>query len=388
MKRNPELEAKIVAAPGDTANYLVYADWLQANGDPRGELIMLQHAGKTEEANAHLERHAEEILGPLRNYATTFDGSEQPAFEWRLGFLRSARFAYDSNAADEVDVPDEDLDVTLEGAVAAVLTHPLAITLEEIVVPMNMLDDGGYFEPVVKAIAEHGAPTLKSLRIGDFTHAGPGSGDNDYEYEVSCIGIGDARGLWKAVPRLERLVLQVGLGSTSASGATDHLGDIVLPNLRHLEVISGGVSQECVASLAAARLPKIEHLDLWFGSSGYGGAGGVEDIERILDGRDFPALRHLGLMNAEFTDALCERLGTARVVRQLDELSLAHGTLSDDGVRTLVASGQAFAHLKKLDLSDNCLSDEGVALARELGPFVITGEQKDDDDDRYVSLSE
>src|SRR5512147_760235 len=36
------LEASIVADPSDTAAYAVYADWLQRQGDPRGELIALQ----------------------------------------------------------------------------------------------------------------------------------------------------------------------------------------------------------------------------------------------------------------------------------------------------------------------------------------------------------
>ncbi|MBA3541340.1 MAG: TIGR02996 domain-containing protein [Deltaproteobacteria bacterium] len=39
--RNLELEAEIAKTPDEVAPYLVYADWLQQHGDPRGELIAL-----------------------------------------------------------------------------------------------------------------------------------------------------------------------------------------------------------------------------------------------------------------------------------------------------------------------------------------------------------
>src|SRR5689334_11938966 len=44
--RNVELEKAIVADPYDADAYSVLGDWLQAQADPRGELIALQLAGK------------------------------------------------------------------------------------------------------------------------------------------------------------------------------------------------------------------------------------------------------------------------------------------------------------------------------------------------------
>jgi uncharacterized protein (TIGR02996 family) len=41
--RNAELEANIRADPGAVEPYLAYAGWLQARGDPRGDLIVVQH---------------------------------------------------------------------------------------------------------------------------------------------------------------------------------------------------------------------------------------------------------------------------------------------------------------------------------------------------------
>ena len=39
-----ELDAALRARPDDRETFLVYADWLQARGDPRGALIAAQHA--------------------------------------------------------------------------------------------------------------------------------------------------------------------------------------------------------------------------------------------------------------------------------------------------------------------------------------------------------
>jgi uncharacterized protein (TIGR02996 family) len=386
MARSPDLEAKLIEDPSDVDAYLVYADFLQTKGDPRGELITLFHRGKVDEAEAFLEEHADELYGPLKNYRTTFDGSDEKAFEWRLGFIRKATLSYDSNSADEVEV-EGDEEVALEKGLAALLTHPSGMFLEELVVPMNMLDDGAYFEAIVKTIAEHGAPALRRLRIGEFTHAGPGGGENDYEYEISWTSLGDASGLWKAVPRLRHLVLQVGLGGTSADSTKDILGSIDLPLLQHLEVITGGMAKDCLQSFAEAKLPALERLDLWLGSSSYGFEGGIEHVEKILEGTNLPKLRRLGLMNTEIADEICERLPSAKILPRLEELSLAHGTMSDAGAQALARGAPAFAHLSLIDLSDNNIGDDGIAGLAALGSKVTTGKQKGDDE-RYVSLSE
>lgn len=48
---NEELEEQIRADPLDPQPYLVYADWLQTQGDPRGELISIHHAIAEHEAH-------------------------------------------------------------------------------------------------------------------------------------------------------------------------------------------------------------------------------------------------------------------------------------------------------------------------------------------------
>lgn len=363
MAQNPELEARLTADPSDEEAYLVYADFLQSNGDPRGELITLQHAGKVDEARAHLDAHAEALLGPLAAFTETQEGLEAEAFVWRNGFIESARFGYDGYAV-------EDASRSADQGVAALLTHPSGALLRELTITINMLDDGGYFGPVMAVLAEHGAPALRSLRVGEFVHAGPGGADDGYEYEMSWTSLGDASAVWKKLPRLERLVLQTGLGNSSAEQTEDVIGALDLPLLRHLEVISGGVSQANLRALAGASLPLLERMDLWLGSGDYGFSGSVEDLEPIFEGGGLRSLTHLGLMNAELTDEIVLRLVRSKILPRLRTLDLRYGTLSDDGARVIAENKGAFAHLERLSVDENALSDDGVALVRGVCPHA------------------
>jgi uncharacterized protein (TIGR02996 family) len=88
---NPELERAILWKPDDTDRWLVYGDWLQGQGDPRGELIAVQHALSQSRRRALITReralldtHAHAWLGALaiQERRSRFIG------RWHLGFLR------------------------------------------------------------------------------------------------------------------------------------------------------------------------------------------------------------------------------------------------------------------------------------------------------------
>lgn len=386
MARDQALEAKLIDNPADHAAYLVYADWLQSQGDPRGELIKLQHEGKADEAQSLLEEHEEAFLGPLVNYETSFDGFEEKAFDWSRGFIKKATLSYDNSTADDVEV-DDGVEIALETALETLLTHPSGALLEELEIPINMLDDGGYFAPLVNTLTKHGAPAMRRLRIGKFSCCGGPGGEGAYEYEISWTGLGDASGLWKAVPRLEKLIIQSGMGGSSAQGEPDVLGTIEHANLKHFEVITGGLSLDCVRSIANAKLPNLEKLIVWFGNDNYGAGGGVDDLQPLFEGKGFPKLKHLGLCNAEFSNDIARALVSAPIVKQLESISLQYGTLDDDGARALLA----LPNLAKLQLNiaDNYVSDEVAEQLRGKCAGLDSSDQKTErGDDRYVSLSE
>jgi uncharacterized protein (TIGR02996 family) len=88
-KSNAELEAIIEAAPEDVQARLVYADWLQQEGDPRGELIAVESQlqdkpddpALLQHQRALLNRHRAHFYGPLT--------AEQEGYEatFRFGFF-------------------------------------------------------------------------------------------------------------------------------------------------------------------------------------------------------------------------------------------------------------------------------------------------------------
>lgn len=382
MGKREELEAKLIDNPQDAELRMVYADLLQSTGDPRGELIVLQAKGSGDAA-AYFKKHEDAFLGSLARFAKTFEHEPRDAFTWKDGFIKSAAVGYESYSAGDNDEDHEEC--TADRVVAALLQHPSAMLLEDLTVTMNMLEDGMYFEPVCKAIAQYRAPALRTLRIGEYQQAGPGGVDNNYDYENSWAGIGDASDLWQAVPRLEALRIQANLGGASVGG-NDTIGTFDLPRLRRLEVVTGGLAAKNAQSFARGRLPALEAMDLWFGSDNYGGDAGVGDLEELLAGTRVPKLARLGIMNASFVDELLPVLARSPLLARLSELSFAHGTLGDDGVEAITQHADAFRHLKALDVSNNYLSSDAVAALRKVCPVV--SETQRADDDRYVALSE
>lgn len=65
--RNLDLEASIVADPDDLGARMVYGDWLQAQGDPRGEWAAIMARVEADPENIRLRSAAIEVLAEHRN---------------------------------------------------------------------------------------------------------------------------------------------------------------------------------------------------------------------------------------------------------------------------------------------------------------------------------
>lgn len=216
-------------------------------------------------------------------------------------------------------------------------------------------------------------PALRALFLGDLTSE---------ECEISWMKVGDVSALPAAYPQLEVF---------GARGGEDfRFSPVRHPRLRELVVQSGGLSGEFVRAVLASDLPSLESLELWLGDAEYGGDTTVADLAPLLAGDRFPALRRLGLCNAQQADGLAEALATAPVVTRLERLDLSRGALGDRGAAALLA-GQSLGHLAELDLHYHYLSPEAAdELVRAL-PGVrvdVTDPQEEDDDVRYVAVSE
>jgi hypothetical protein len=142
-------------------------------------------------------------------------------------------------------------------------------------------------------------PALEALFIGDIISE---------ENEISWIRNGDMSPLWSAFPNLTTF------GVRGTNGL--RLGKINHPRLKTLTVETGGLPAAVTREALDANAP-IEHFELWFGVDEYGLSTGIADLEALFAGRLFPNLKSLALRNADFADAIAQRLATAPVLDRI-----------------------------------------------------------------------
>jgi uncharacterized protein (TIGR02996 family) len=404
-KRNAALEDAILRDLDDPKAWLVYGDWLQSEGDPRGELVTIQtsleakkSAKLTNRAKEILAQHHDALPGPLREYPKTLDRKADDAFEMRRGFVYSLRMSYqfwgykrrkedeqkkerkEKKTKKPKKEAEEKVIINLPALLGEILAHPSCAFVQEIVLG-EYYDDlwdtergsGQVYEELVDVIVKAKPRALRRLIVGDY--------DYPDDTEISWTYIGKLDKVWKTCPRLEVLSLQ---------GGQIDLGKIDAPNLRVLSIETGGLPRKAVQQVAKAKFPKLESLQIFFGSSEYGAGGKLADIRPILDGKNLPKVKHLGLMNSEFADDLAREIGKAKILGQLETLDLSLGVMSDEGARSLVASAKAFKRLTELDLSENYIEAESKEL-KTLAKKVNLKNQRTPDEEggpRYVSVGE
>jgi hypothetical protein len=195
-------------------------------------------------------------------------------------------------------------------------------------------------------------PNLRALFLGDIL---------DWEQHISWIEQFDVTPLFEKYPSLEHFEARGGEG-------------LRFEPMRHelLKVLrfeSGALPAEAVQSVAGSDLPALEHLDLWLGAEDRGRTATLDDLQPILTGERFPALRRLGLQNADLQDEIAAAVASAPVVARLESLALSMGALSDRGAEALL-TGQPLTHLKELDLHHAFLSEDMVARIGKALPGV------------------
>lgn len=202
------------------------------------------------------------------------------------------------------------------------------------------------------------------------------------ECEISWIQQADITPLLQAYPALEVLRVRGGTGL--------ELSPIRHESLQELALESGGLPGKVVRAVGACDLPQLRELELWLGTSEYGGDATVTDLSGILAGDKLPQLRHLGLKNSAMADEVAQALATAPVVARLERLDLSMGTTSDAGVQALL-TGQPLAHLRRLNLSHHYVSEELSTMLRGRLPGVkvdLSDRQTGGASRRYVAVSE
>ncbi|MEM7714274.1 MAG: STM4015 family protein [Cyanobacteria bacterium P01_A01_bin.68] len=209
-------------------------------------------------------------------------------------------------------------------------------------------------------------------------------GDMDYdECEISWIRQSDISPILIAYPQLEILQVKGGDGLRFNEPLQHN-------NLRALIVETGGLSSDTVNQICNMNLPRLLHLDLWFGSYEYGGDCSISDIKPVVDDLIFPELNYLGLCNSEFSDDIAEAVVKSPLIETISILNLSLGTLGDKGGEFLLNCA-AVNELDFLELTDNFLSEEMVNKLSALDCQLLAryqGKTDDEGEGRYCSVSE
>jgi hypothetical protein len=237
-------------------------------------------------------------------------------------------------------------------------------------------DEGENFaEPLGAAAAAGKLENLKALFVGDI--------DQD-EAEISWIMNADIGPILAGTPQLEYLHVRGG-SYLGFSGGHE------LKHLKEVWIESGGTPGSAIKELGAMKLPALERAELWLGTDEYGGDATVADVAGWLDGSNVPALKYLGLMNSDISDAIAKAAVNAPILDQLETLDLSMGTLSDEGGNALLASDRV-KQLKNLWLSHNYMSDAVADALEALSPVKVNAGDRMFDpawpDDRYVAVGE
>lgn len=372
QRRDPTLEQAWFE--GDSLDAaLVYADWLQAQGNPWGELISLQCRGRDAE---RLEVLFAELELPEQALAT---------IGWRHGRFNWVRLGNQLDSMDESFQP-----VALA---EQLFTLPMADGLRTLRLGFQRWGHGADDIPAVlrAAASRPFARRLRRLHVGDIAP----------DIDLSHFAFGNVSSVSEWFPNLVELVLRGGDPSWNRAASMD-FGVLMLPHLRTLSLEMCSMSARRLEGLVASELPSLERLEVWFGAerSGALGLSGSPVLVPLLEARRFPRLSWLGLRNTEFTDALVPLVWRSSLAPQLEGLDLSMGVLSSDGATTLARLAQgssrsgprALPRLKVLDVRENFLLPKDVKALVEAFPGVEVRADSQkmplEDGERYVSVAE
>jgi uncharacterized protein (TIGR02996 family) len=284
--------------PDDDGLRLMYADWLEERGDPRGEFIRVQVAlagmpehdprrGELEaRERALLKGHRDEWLGPLRELAE--DQQFHPGAQFCRGFV--------AELTVKASVFLEEAERLFRSApvrrVCLLNAGDLVWQLANCPFLARLTGLGFWFSPI----------DVTGLQ---FLLASPYFGKlKELELVGADFGLAGVRALagWSSLARLTKLDL----------GATH-------------------VSDDAVEALAAS--PYVRNLQ-WLGLSN--NSVGVAGARTIASSPQFANLTGLELSyNYGFGDAGCEALAASPHLRLLSRLALSESEVRDRGVRAL-----------------------------------------------------
>ena len=392
-----ELDRQIASLPplADDPAYLVFADWLQAQGNAWGELVAIQYNAQhaTPKKRATLEKAAAELvdrlgaslLGPAARHACS-------RFVWHHGFVRTAVLG---------SLPDQ---AEMLANLAALLAHPASRMLEGVVfqpVPARFdvhRDWGDAANDIVDPWTDLGA--LAAAIPAHVTHLGFGGWPAPAA--AAYVRMPAFAAISSAFPTLRRLELT---GESPSERSTEYT-TLSLPELVDLEVRFANAESEAVGAINESTLPELERLSVWLGGNAYCvldeiyeadegypdtfDGGDMErlteqstvnsyvspvDIGELVDAH--PTVKHLGIQSAVLTAEILESILSRPGLAKLVSLDLSGGTLDGNAAKTLLtpAARKALGKIA-LDLSRNRLTAATVKKLAAAYPKAKLGDQR------------
>src|SRR5579871_4283305 len=366
------LEAALVENPDDLATHHAYADYLQEQGDPRGEFIQLQLALEDPNRSAREQRrlvarvkellaeHQREWLGIL---ADELLGSEEEPWDARPESERPYEIGFARGWLDRIVWHESRMQENLlqqNSTLAELLCRaPETRLLRELILEYDC-----NISAVLRA-----SSFLTNLRVFQIVGSGLLIFGSDEETSITSSSFVE---FLARQPRLKEIYL------LNPYGIYELPQLFALPNLNNLRVLQVcGYNDPYPLEVLAGNpaLKNLTHLQLQCVQSGdllidLAGA------RAIVHSPHLPKLTHLQMHRANLGDVGCTDIVTSGILKRLKVLDLRHGEITDSGARTL-ADCPDLRNLELLDIERNGLTQTGIdALRRVLGGALRADNQQ------------
>jgi uncharacterized protein (TIGR02996 family) len=381
------LEEALAADPDDRAAHAAYADLLQEEGDPRGELISVQLALEDPRRPAperrELQRREKDLL---KGHTREWLGELAPFLLARAGHeYQLARGWLDNLVIGPLTVP---FARALARAPQARLLRRLVIQrLEEY--DSDLDDEAEAYEPGPDVPRDEDAPglfpLLRSANLGNVRVFQLGETVHDEEkYQGQTYDTTDSAGAVDLIHKMPRLEELYWLAHGDKRDLEALFGLKTLGHLRVLQVYHVEAVYPLDRLARNPALGRLTHLALhphgWdFEVEGREAFIELPDLRALLRSPHLKGVTHLRVHCSSVGDAGCQEVVDSGALERLKLLDLRHGTITDDGARTLAACPD-LKNLKVLDVAHNALTRRGVNALKATGVPVRAGNQQDAED--------
>lgn len=369
LKEQEPFLAEIRENPDDLAAYAVFADWLEEQGNPRGEFMNIQLQLEDEKLRAParkklqeqektlLKKHQEEWLGDLAPFLLKKNRHpsgyrKQPMVSWKFsrGFLDSITIHFAK--------PD---------FVKTLKNSPHASMLREL-----RIREFPHGEELVEEFEEYADrewdwddnPSLDALSGAKFENLRHFEVDEDespsYEYPACHIEGEGLERLVKNMPRLETLILEAHDVNAEA------IFKLKMPYLKSITVNHN--DNYPINVLARNRsLTQLEAIWFYPHALDYDDEPYIQldDVKSICRSKNLTSLKHLRLYLSTAGDEGIRELISSRMLQRLKTLDMRHGAVTDAGAELLAAKD--LSHLELLNLDSNFLTKAGVSRLKQTG---------------------